>query len=146
MDRWRLWVFAAVLEDAPGSLLTLVSAFANRAVSLLSVLGCGASITGEGLVLVSFRCSERRRRELERVVRRLAVVRSVEAVEVEEPERGRVVLMEVTREGLSAPEGLRLVRLTERWLLAGGPEPVLRPMLRGAIDAGIVARHAEVML
>jgi len=80
----KLWLFLVSLEDVPGSLLTLISAFANRAVSIRSILASGKQIAGEGIAALTFSCSEKRAKELGRVLRRLQGVRQVRVIKVPE--------------------------------------------------------------
>src|SRR5512136_698895 len=102
MSAERAHVFALLLEDAPGSLMDVLSAFAYRGLSLDFVLGLGRPRSGSGLAVFVVRCSEKRAHELERVVRRLPVVTTVQHLLAEPGPGHRTVLVERLGAGGSA--------------------------------------------
>jgi len=144
MQPERIWVFALLIEDAPGSLMDVLSAFSYRGVSIESVLGLGRPICSLGVAILAIRCSEKRARELERITRRLPVVSDVHRFPAAS---GRTVVVEVLRPGARiAAEGLTTAKLAEGWSILSGPEPAVRRYLRAAIDRGEVGRHVEILL
>jgi hypothetical protein len=141
----RAHVFALLLEDAPGSLMDVLSTFAYRGVSLDFVLGLGRPRAGSGLAVVVVRCSERRAHELERVVRRLPVVTAVHRLLGAPGPGQRTVVVERLR-GESRPgPGLEAIDLTEQWTLLTGPELAVRQFLRSGIDQADLGEHVEVL-
>ncbi|MBN1421790.1 MAG: hypothetical protein JXP34_23655 [Planctomycetes bacterium] len=141
-----LWLFAVQVEDAPGSLMDVVSTFAYRGVSIESVLGFGRSVCDAGLVLLTIRCSEKRARAIERVVGRLPVVAAVGRHTVPAEPGMRMVLLEWIAPWRRDDGGPEIIALTPRWILAVGAEPVVRNYLRGGIDCGEIGKHVEVLL
>ena len=145
MSTERAHVFALLLEDAPGSLMDVLSAFAYRGLSLDFVLGLGRPCSGSGLAVFVVRCSEKRAHELERVVRRLPVVTTVHHLPAEPGPGHRTVLVERFGAGGSAPtKPLESIDLTAQWMLVTGPEPAVRQFLRGGIDRRELGEHVEV--
>ena len=150
----RTWIFAILIEDVPGSLMDVVSAFSYRGVSIESVLGFGRPVCDTGLVILGVRASEKRSRELDRVVRRLPVVSKVLRFPAPDDASWRTVLIERLKPkpaagpaepGLAAIP-LTVVDLTDCWALVSGPEPAVRGFLRGSIDRDEVGKHVEVLL
>jgi hypothetical protein len=135
------------LEDAPGSLMDVLSTFAYRGVSLDFVLGLGRPSSGSGLAVFVVRCSEKRAHELGRVVGRLPVVTTVHRL-LSQPGPGqRTVLVERLGAGDYAPSPpLEAIDLTAQWMLVAGPEPAVRQFLRGGIDRGELGEHVEVLV
>ena len=147
MSTERAHVFALLLEDAPGSLMDVLSAFAYRGLSLDFVLGLGRPCSGSGLAVFVVRCSEKRAHELERVVRRLPVVTTVHRLPAEPGPGHRTVLVERLGAGGSAPTPpLASLDLTTQWMLVTGPEPAVRQVLRGGIDRRELGEHVEVLV
>jgi len=141
-----LWLFAVQVEDAPGSLMDVASTFAYRGVSIESILGFGRSVCDAGLVLLAIRCSEKRARALERVVGRLPVVAAVARHPAPSEPGIRTVLLEWIAPWEREETGPTIIPFAERWVLAIGPEPVVRSYLRRGIDCGEIGKHAEVLL
>ena len=147
MSAERAHVFALLLEDAPGSLMDVLSTFAYRGVSLDFVLGLGRPRSGSGLAVFVVRCSEKRAHELGRVVGRLPVVATVHRLLAEPGPGQRTVLVERVGAGASAPSPpLEAVDLTAQWMLVAGPEAAVRQFLRGGIDRGELGEHVEVLV
>ncbi len=146
MSAERAHVFALLLEDAPGSLMDVLSAFAYRGLSLDFVLGLGRPRSGSGLAVFVVHCSEKRAHELERVVRRLPVVTTVHRLLAEPGPGHRTVLVERLGEGVPPPPPLEGIDLTAQWTLVTGPEPGVRQFLRGGIDRHELGDHVEVLV
>jgi acetolactate synthase small subunit len=143
----RTWIFAVLIEDVPGSLMDVVSTFSYRGVSIESVLGFGRHVGDTGLVVLGIRSSEKRSRELDRVVRRLPVVSKVLCFPAPDDDSRRTVLIERLKPAAApAEQGLTMVPLTDCWALISGPEPEIRGFLRGSIDRAEVGHHVEVLL
>jgi hypothetical protein len=143
----QTWIFAVLMEDVPGSLMDVLSAFSYRGVSIESVLGFGRPICGTGCVILGISCSEKRAHEIERVVRRLPVVSMAHKLEAPRSSSHRMVLIEQLK-GREPPHGedLQFLSLTNEWTLVTGPEPDIRRFLRGSIDRGEVGKHVEVLI
>jgi len=76
----RHWVFRVHVADRAGALTSIASAFSNRGISIETVVGHGASYGGEfdGAVVATFWCTEEKKDEIVRVVKRLSKVVSIE--------------------------------------------------------------------
>lgn len=76
----RHWVFRAHVLDRAGALTSIASAFSNREISIETVVGHGAEkqATHDGTVVMTFRCSERDKDMMVRVIRRLSKVTRLE--------------------------------------------------------------------
>ncbi len=76
----RQWVFRAHVQDRAGALTSIASAFSNRGISIETVVGHGAEggATHDGTVVMTFRCSERDKDMMVRVVKRLSKVTRLE--------------------------------------------------------------------
>jgi len=76
----RHWVFRAHVLDRAGALTSIASAFSNRGISIQTVVGHGAEpqATHDGTVVMTFRCSERDKDVMVRVVKRLSKVTRLE--------------------------------------------------------------------
>jgi len=82
MDEAELhhWVFRAHVLDRAGALTSIASAFSNRGISIETVVGHGAEerATHDGTVVMTFRCSEKDKDRMVRVIKRLSKVTRLE--------------------------------------------------------------------
>ncbi len=147
MSAEQAHIFALLLEDAPGSLMDVLSTFAYRGVSLEFVLGVGRPRSGSGLAVFVVRCSEKRASALARVVKRLPVVNTFQRVVAEPGPGHRTVLVERVGRGPITPDPeLVALELTAQWTLLAGAEAAVRQFLRGGIDRGELGEHVEVLV
>jgi acetolactate synthase small subunit len=86
-QREPAWLFSVRVADRPGALAAVASVFAHRGVSVTSVVGQDAADDpeGRGTVVVTFRATEKRKQELQRVLRRLPRVFAVTDYPYEDP-------------------------------------------------------------
>ena len=75
----RDWVMLLKVENRPGALTAIATAFSNRGISVPVILGSGVE-SNDGVgnnILLSFRSTERKRRTMERTLGRMKRVREV---------------------------------------------------------------------
>lgn len=145
----RHWVFRAHVQDRAGALTSIASAFSNRGISIQTVVGHGAEeqATHDGTVVMTFKCSERDKDMMVRVVKRLNKVTRLEEHAYDSHKLRKSAVIHTTRRlsptDVAGEEAFLTCELmTEEpsgyeYFLAGAPSQ-LDPVLHRIESEGIV--------
>lgn len=127
------WVFVIKVQDKPGALTAIASAFSSRGVSLETTLGSSAAsmLGAPSTIVLSFRATERKKETLLRTLSRLQQVLQVQAYPYGSRELRSIAIARVTPdEKMDFPtKGVQTEIISERGdsktlLITGGTQAV----------------------
>ncbi len=127
------WVFVIKVQDKPGALTAIASAFSSRGVSLENTLGSSAAsmLGAPSTIVLSFRATERKKETLLRTLSRLQQVLQVQAYPYGSRElRSIAIVRVVPGEKMDFPtKGIQTEIISERGdsktlLITGGTQAV----------------------
>ena len=154
MDRW---IFLITVKNRPGALAAITALFAERGVSLDSVVAHDSGQTQDsfGVVTLTFRAGAARKENLARLLARLAIVQGVREYRYDDEEHARKSAF--ARVALSADDLVRalppgvlcdIVSVTEDETLALllGPPVLLDTALSELADRGLLRAMGATVL